>query len=485
MNRQIAPRREQALEFAVVALALVLRLYSLGTPSLWLDEAVYANNAFNPFERFLALTRGNNSTPILLPLLYWMLGDLAREPIVARLPPVICGTLAVWVVLRLPQVGLSRRVAFFSALWLAVSPLQIQYSQEVREYSLSVLMTCLLVYALLKSLAANPEKRSDVLLIVMLILAPLSSYGDIFVAGLCTVLFLLHEFNQSRLSLGRAAPVVAGFSASMLCTYLITARYQLGVKDAEYLKAGFPPGEFLPDVAWLWGATVQYFASMSGGRGGVLVLVLAGAFAAWAFSFRRFERAETKVAALLSALLVASWGLAFLGLYPFGGIRQQLFATPLIAITCCAALDQLAALMRFRSTAVFAVAAVLLLPGLVRALPRVYQEQENIRSVVQEIDATTGDQDVFVYFAAVPAVEFHYPERKFFTSRSQQGQTAQMLAEVEALPGCRKAILFAHILERDDEALLSSLQNRGYVVLRHRSYRGAKFFEVQGGSTCG
>lgn len=485
MNRQLAPRREQALNFLVVVLALVLRLYSLGTPSLWLDEAVYANNAFNPFDRFLALTRGNNSTPILLPLLYWMLGDLVRDPLVARLPPALFGTLAVWVILRLPQVGLSRTVAFFSALWLAVSPLQIQYSQEVREYSLSVLMTCLLVYALLKSLAPSPEERSDAPLIVMLILAPLSSYGDIFVAGLCALLFLVYEFNHSRLPLGRAVPVVAGFSASMLCTYLITARYQLGVKDAEYLKAGFPPGGFLPDVAWLWGATVRYFGSMSGGRGGVLVLVLAVAFAAWSLRSRRFERAETKVAALLSALLLVSWGLAFLGLYPFGGLRQQLFATPLIAITCFAALDQLAALMRFRSAAVFAVAAVLLLPGLVRALPRVYQEQENIRAVVQEIDATTGDQDVFVYFAAVPAVEFHYPQRMFFKSRSQQAQPARMLAEVESLPGCRKAILFAHILERDDEALLSSLKEKGYVVLRHRSYRGAKFFEVQGGSTCG
>jgi len=85
----------------------------------------------------------------------------------------------------------------------------------------------------------------------------------------------------------------------------------------------------------------------------------------------------------------------------------------------------------------------------------------------------------------VPAVEFHYPQRMFFKSRSQQAQPARMLAEVESLPGCRKAILLAHILERDDEALLSSLKEKGYVVLRHRSYRGAKFFEVQGGSTCG
>ena len=485
MNRQVAPPREQALEFLVVALALVLRLYSLGTPSLWLDEAVYANNAFNPFERFLALTRGNNSTPILLPLLYWMLGDLVRDPLVARLPPVIFGALAVWIILRLPQVGLSKTVAFFSALWLALSPIQIQYSQEVREYSLSVLVTCLLVYALLRSLAASPEKRSDAPLIVMLILAPLSSYGDVFVAGLCAVSFLVHEASQSRLRPGRAVQVCGGFIASVLCTYLITARYQLGVKDAEYLKIGFPPGGFLPDVAWLWGATVRHFASMSGGRSGVLVLVLVLTFAAWAAWSRRFERAETKVAALLSALLVVSWVLAFLGLYPFGGIRQQLFATPLIAITCCAALDQLAALTRLRSTVVFALAAFMLLPSLVRALPRVYQEQENVRAVVQEVGPTTEDQSVFVYFAAVPAVEFHYPGRIFFKSRSEQEQTAQMVAEVESLPGCRKAIVFAHILERDDEALLSSLKEKGYVVLRHRSYRGAKFFEVQGGSACG
>jgi len=107
MNQPPVQRREQACEFIIISVALALRLYNLGVPSLWLDEAVYANNAFNPFEHFLALTRGNNSTPILLPLLYWLLGDLVRDPFLARLPVAVFGAGAVLVVLRLRHVGLS------------------------------------------------------------------------------------------------------------------------------------------------------------------------------------------------------------------------------------------------------------------------------------------------------------------------------------------------------------------------------------------
>lgn len=485
MNQPPVQRHEQACEFIIISVALALRLYNLGVPSLWLDEAVYANNAFNPFEHFLALTRGNNSTPILLPLLYWLLGDLVRDPFLARLPVAVFGAGAVLVVLRLRHVGLSRSVSFFSALWLAVSPLQLQYSQEVREYSLSVLVTCLLVYGLLRGLLVDNRKRSDLPLIVMLMVAPLSSYGDIFVAALCAALLLLYRLMEGGLRAATVLQVVGSFSASALCSYALTARYQFGVKDAEYLRIGFPPGGFGADFAWLWGATVRYFASISGGQGGVLVFAIVTTFTAWALRSRRFERAETKIAVLLLALLGISWVLAFIRLYPFGGLRQQLFATPLITITCCAALHQLALLLRLRSEIVFATAAMLLLPGLVRALPRVYQEQENIRAVVEEIDPATEDQSVFVYFAAVPAVEFHYPRRMFFKSRSPQRHTEQMAAEVRSLPGCRKALLFAHILEQDDQSLLSALKATGYVVFRQRSYRGAKFVEVRGAAPCG
>ena len=115
---------------AILVIAAALRIYHLGDTSLWLDEAKYANFSYTGFADFIYNTRHYNSSPIFLPLIYWLLGDLVRDPFWIRVPPMIFGLLSVYILLKLPKVGFSRSVAMTSALWLAILPVHIQYSQE-------------------------------------------------------------------------------------------------------------------------------------------------------------------------------------------------------------------------------------------------------------------------------------------------------------------------------------------------------------------
>jgi uncharacterized membrane protein len=131
----------------VLLVAITLRVIHLGGNSLWLDEAVYANNSMTDFWSFIENTRNKNSSPILLPYLYFLFGENLRDPFLIRVPPAMFSVLSVAVMLVMPKAGISYSAAAMSAFILAVAPAQIEYAQEVREYSLSVLFSSMAIFS--------------------------------------------------------------------------------------------------------------------------------------------------------------------------------------------------------------------------------------------------------------------------------------------------------------------------------------------------
>src|SRR5687767_14269362 len=81
---------------AIVLVALAVRLYDLGTESIWRDEAYSIAMAARPPLHIVSLTAREDTTPPLyyLALHSWLkvFGESANA---ARMPSVIAGTLAV------------------------------------------------------------------------------------------------------------------------------------------------------------------------------------------------------------------------------------------------------------------------------------------------------------------------------------------------------------------------------------------------------
>lgn len=469
---------ELAVPTAIILIALALRFHHLGDTSLWLDEAVYANNARTSFWEFIRLTRGNNSSPILLPLLYWLCGETIQDPFLIRLMPAIFGSAAIVVVLLFSRVGIARNVAISSALWLACSPLQIEYSQEVREYSLSVLVTTILTWSFLGSLRYPRHSLYHRVFICALIAAPLSSYGNIFIAAIyivgCLLGTLLNEKRVSKFGLW----ALVSFVFAVLASYLCTAHHQMGVANAAYLENGYPPGAFVINTHWALGATRRYFALGTSGRWGIPVAMLSCIGIIAAIFGKGPSSAERKVTLALGALLISSLGLSFLGLFPFGGLRQHLFATPLIVVTLVNMIASVIRHIRLPDWTLYVVVATCLLILDIRGLRRVYRENENIGSVVNAISPSVLDTSVFVYFAAVPAIDFHFSNRGFYRSRALDGDIAGMTTEVEALNGCNKALVFSHILRNDASALIQALSQNNYKIIDQRAFKGAKLYQI-------
>lgn len=124
----------------ILALAAGLRLYGLGEESLWGDEGLTINRILGTsYGGFLHRGPLETQGP-----LYYLLNKawcdafgLSVEAL--RFPSAIFGVLGVLTIYHLGRTMFDRRAGLLAALFLAVNPFALHYSQEARPYSLFML----------------------------------------------------------------------------------------------------------------------------------------------------------------------------------------------------------------------------------------------------------------------------------------------------------------------------------------------------------
>lgn len=203
--------------FKILFVALILRLINLNQ-SLWLDEAIsfFAVKNYSFFNIITGFSSGDVHPPLYYLILKLWTNFFGYSEISLRLPSVIAGVLAVFVIYKI-----GGKVA---ALFLAVNPLAIYYSQEARMYSLATLLILLAVFFFLQ--------KKSFWFVIFLALAFYTDYipwliFPIFLPfSLLTFIFLIpwlptmwQQFQASTL-LAREVPlwgqVVGGFSFKAL-----------------------------------------------------------------------------------------------------------------------------------------------------------------------------------------------------------------------------------------------------------------------------
>lgn len=140
---------------AVTLLGAALRLYGLGTPALWYDEALSLHYARMPIVDLVShLGRTEVNTPFYYLLLkaWTILGD---SEFLLRLPSALAGILCILVVHALGRLVGGPRVGLLAALFLATSSVHIRFSQEVRPYALMALAAGVALWGLTRLLQGS------------------------------------------------------------------------------------------------------------------------------------------------------------------------------------------------------------------------------------------------------------------------------------------------------------------------------------------
>ncbi|HXV14923.1 MAG TPA: glycosyltransferase family 39 protein, partial [Candidatus Krumholzibacteria bacterium] len=123
----------------IVVLAAVLRFWHIGAQSLWIDEYLTLEVATaKPGYPIWQLLLHNIHGP-LHALSVFLFGLIGRSDGWLRLPSALAGIATVPLLFLWMRPRFGQRAALWGALLLAINPLHVHYSQELRNYAFAVL----------------------------------------------------------------------------------------------------------------------------------------------------------------------------------------------------------------------------------------------------------------------------------------------------------------------------------------------------------
>ncbi|MEO8286912.1 MAG: glycosyltransferase family 39 protein [Chloroflexota bacterium] len=135
--------------------ALLLRVLTLDTHGFWIDEVASLDGASLGFPTFISGRFGYHANqPPLHYALVWLtslMADPTTTTFVGRLPSALAGAFTVPVIYGLGKELFGKAQGIIAALLLAISTVHLNYSQDLRPYSLLVLLTTLSVYCLVRA----------------------------------------------------------------------------------------------------------------------------------------------------------------------------------------------------------------------------------------------------------------------------------------------------------------------------------------------
>ena len=215
MNAGVAPRQDSpAWRLApalVLLLALGLRLYHLGSRTLWTDEGSTWVASSLGFQDLIHRCLTRDASPPLYYLLTSFAIHLADDEAHLRLVSVLASVALVWLTYRLARLGLARAAASFAALLCALAPFQLMYAQEARTYTLVAVFLVAAVFLYARALASPKAGRWPAFVVAMALGMWTQTIAVLGIAAQGTIAVLTPEGRR------RFAPWVLALFVAALC----------------------------------------------------------------------------------------------------------------------------------------------------------------------------------------------------------------------------------------------------------------------------
>jgi hypothetical protein len=395
--------------------AILLRLGDLAARNLWTDEAWVALAALAPTPG-AALTLGRSTPPLYVLTVWGLAQGFGGGEAVLRSLSFAFGVGVVFLFW-----GAARRLArpaaaFLGLALVAVSPVLVYFSKELKQYSGDAFFAVLLVW-LAERLKERPGRRSWLTLALAGPLALGFSHGAVFVLPVVLgVLWLALDRPQRP----RVMYVGAFWGLALAAFYFGFIRGQVDPMLLDYWSGDFPDlTGVLPFLIWLAGALGRYghyfFSSFFWADWGWLwgvgssalgLMVLAGT-------------GPRRLLAYWGGPLLLALAAACLHRYPFmghfNGSRLLLFSAPWLYLLAATGLTAALAWLWRRPQRWLApvLAGLILITTQPRALVQEDLSPRANRQALQPLTAylqdhiLPGDQ-IYVYFHAIYPFKYYY-----------------------------------------------------------------------------
>ncbi|MBU0980264.1 MAG: glycosyltransferase family 39 protein [Nanoarchaeota archaeon] len=214
----------------ILALALILRLISIGEP-LYVDEAFTYTVAQSP-STALHATFSAEEHPPLFNLLASFFRYLTGQVWALRLFSVFAGVATVMFAYLACRQLLSEKASLITAFLVSISPLFIKMSQQLRPYMLQPMLVFASMYFFLKAMRTDSKKAWAGYIIMAVLSGYTSHFSVLMMAALLLVAVLFKKHFKSFKNFIISEAVIA----LLLIPNLIYAYFQLNYLGfmAEY-----------------------------------------------------------------------------------------------------------------------------------------------------------------------------------------------------------------------------------------------------------
>ena len=407
MNRSSS--RPVILLFLILLVALGLRLYRLGSPSLWNDEGTSVAVA----QRDLATIARDAAHDIHPPLYYWLLhgwvrvlgtGEAAVRSLSALLGVVLVAL--IYALGRRLRPGEGAGIGLLAAFLAAINPFEIYYSQEARMYMLVAVLATASVLALVRFV----ESRSATGLAALVVLEAAGLYTHYSFIFLVVVVNLAYLLSLKARHVDRGQ-VVSWIAAQAAVALLYLPWLPTALRQVTGWPGPSPQVPFIQALAdtWRWLVLGPTIATKQ-----AAVPLLAAAFLGIAGLFGWPGRRVWSPVLLVVWLAVPVVSILALGLYRDAYLKFLLVASPPIMIVLAAGTVGRGKQLTHRVLRLAQVIALLLiLGGAGVALRNYYVEsayaRDDYRGIAAYIGAierpddaivlnAPGQQEVFGYY---------------------------------------------------------------------------------------
>jgi 4-amino-4-deoxy-L-arabinose transferase-like glycosyltransferase len=285
-----------------------LRLFHLGSKSLWLDEGATVTLARMAWPHFVHVWWYGEASfqgAFFLLMRFWM--HLGQSEVWVRLPAALFGIASIPAIYLLGRKLVGAGPALAASAILAFSPTDVYYSQEARSYTMTILLAMVSSWFFVRAVEENRE-RDWALWTVFGALAVYSHYfaAPVLVAQACSLFFRKKPTPWVRMLI---------HSAAILAMVAPGITYVLRVPPQAMTFPWMPkptPKQILHLALFLGGSGEKFVLSM--------ILWIAGAVA-----IHRERNSESTPGSYWRGMLVISWAVVPVALNALASLQHPVF----------------------------------------------------------------------------------------------------------------------------------------------------------------
>ncbi|MBN1871813.1 MAG: glycosyltransferase family 39 protein [Candidatus Omnitrophica bacterium] len=256
---------------SIFLIGLFLRLYHLGSESLWTDEGIAIHTAESGINEIIKERASFFHGPLYYILLRYWIGIFGNTEYSIRFLSAIFGVLAILIIYKVGEIIFNKEIGLLSALLLSISSFHISYSQEARMYSLVSMLTLSSFYFFIRLLSFR-AKYTIIGYILSSVLLFYTHCIGLFVIMAQVIFLVLYSIKYRRLETKKLKfwfiqlslltllllPLLSFFATSKRFSYLINHIY-----SGQAYFFIFPVRRFsdIAETAFQWSSR-SYFLMM-------------------------------------------------------------------------------------------------------------------------------------------------------------------------------------------------------------------------------